>query len=192
MDGYIKNKKEAIKSARRGILWSYAITFIILIFIPLWIFIITTNQPPEKWTQAEIVFSHITEESVGFTNVTSYVLNTQDGKKFVIQSRYVDVQDLSANLIPGNRYRIVFSNTIAGGDHMEALSDNSVILQDLDRSIVRWQKEQHEMVIAIIVTLVIEALALVLIDRLACNKLYAEIAKLKADIKRREAKIRKK
>ena len=42
---------------------------------------------------------------------------------------------------------------------------------------------------SIIVTLIIEAVALILIDRLWCKKEYSEIKKLKADIKRREERV---
>ena len=148
------------------------------------------NQPPEKWTHTNIVFSHISRESIGMQRGKSDVLNTQDGRKFVINGKLAKEQDLSKNLIPGNSYRIVYSNTMAGGDHIVALSNNDTVFQALEASIAKWQKEQKEMIVAIFITLIVEAIALILIDRIGCRKLHAEIAKLKADIKRREAKIR--
>lgn len=190
MDGYIKNKTEAIKSVRKTILGKYSITFLIIILIPVWLFALAVNQPPEKWTHTEIVFSHISQERIGLQRGRSYVLNTQDGRQFIIKSKFVDVDDLSDHLVSGNTYHLVFSNTIAGGDHMEALSDDNMIIQNLESSIAQWEWEQQESIIAIIVTLIIEVVALILIDRLWCKKEYSEIQKLKADTKRRKDRIR--
>ena len=189
MDGYIKNKTEAMQSLKRNILGKYSITFFILILIPVWLFALAANQRPEKWTHTEIVFSHISQERIGLQRGRSYVLNTKDGKQFVIKSKFVNVDDLSDCLTSGNTYRIVFSNTIAGGDHMEALSDDNMVIQNLEKSIAQWEREQQETFMAIIVTLIIEAVALILIDRLWCKKEYSEIKKLKADIKRREERV---
>ena len=189
MDGYIKSKTTAIKSLRQAIWGKYSLTFLIIIFIPVWLFAMAVNQPPEKWTHTEIEFSHISQEKIGIQRGRRYVLNTQDGRQFVIKSRFVDVDALSGCLVSGKTYRLVFSNTIAGGDHMEALSDNNGVIQDLDESIAQWKREQQESVIAIIVTLIIEIVALILIDRLWCKKEYSQIQKIKADIKRREERM---
>ena len=189
MDGYIKNKAETIKSVRKMIFGKYSITILIIILIPVWLFALAVNQPPKKWTHTEIVFSHISQERIGLQRGRSYVLNTQDGRQFVIKSKFVDVDDLSEYLVSGNTYHLVFSNTIAGGDHMEALYDESTRFQDLEDSISRWESEQREMVAATIVTLGIEIIALILIDRICCKKEYAQLKKLKADIMRREDKI---
>jgi len=72
---------------------------------------------------------------------------------------------------------------------MEALSNDNIVIQNLEESIGQWEREQQESVTAIIVTLIIEAVALILIDRLWCKKEYYELQKLKADIKRREERI---
>lgn len=188
MDGYIKNKTDTIKSIRKTILAKYSITFLIIILIIFWLLVLVVNQLPEKWTNTEIVFSHISQERVGFQRGRSYVLNTKDGKKFVINSKYVDVTNLSENLVPGNIYFLVFSDsgTIAGGKIVEALHDENLAFQNLGDSISRWKNEQQEIVVAIIVTLIIEVAALILIDRLWCKKEYSQIQKLKVDIKRRE------
>lgn len=182
MDGYIKNKKEAIRSVRRNIWGKYLITLPILLFILIWLLGLVSNQHPDRWTHEEIVFSHISQERTGLHRGLNSVLNTTDGRKFVIT---VDADDLSDRLIPGDTYRIVFSNRIANMDPMEALVDDDVIIQNLEESIARWEQEQREIVIGIIVALIIEAIALIFIDRLWCKKEYSKIQKLEADIKRR-------
>lgn len=189
MDGYIKNKTEAIRFVRRNILGKYSITFLILVFMPVWLFALVANQHPDRWTHTEIEFSHISQERIGFQRVRSYVLNTKDGRQFVIKSKVVNVDDLSDCLISGDAYRVVFSNTIAGGDHVEALSDDNLVIQNLEESVAQWERERQECVIAIVVTLIIEIVALILIDRLWCKKEYSEIQKLKADIKRRAERL---
>lgn len=190
MDGYIKNKTEAIKAVRKSIFYKYAVTFLIVIFIPVWLFALAVNQPPENWTHTEIVFSHVSQERIGLRRGRSHVMNTQEGRQFVINSKFVDVDELSNYLVPGNTYRIVFSNTIAGGDHMKALSDDNVVFQSLDDSVAQWEQEQRKSVIAIIITLVIEVVVLILIDRLWCKDEYAQIQKLRADIKHREDSLK--
>jgi len=186
VDGYIKNKTEAIKSVRKSILGKYSLTFLIIILIPFWLLALAGNQPPKKWTQAEIVFSHISLEQIGLQRGRSYVLNTQDGKQFVIKSKLVDMDDLSEYLTSGNTYHLVFSSTAAGENHIEALSDDHMIIQNLENSITQWKMEQQGSIIAIIVTAIVEVIALILIDSLWCKQEHSQIRKLKADIKRRK------
>lgn len=192
MDGYVKNKAEAIATVRRVIIYKYATTFLILIFIPVYLLALAGNQPPKKWTQTAIKYSHISREQIGLRRGHGYVLNSQDGRKFVINPKSVDLDYLSESLLPGSTYNLVFSNTIAGGDHMEALFDESAVFQDLNDSISRWKREQREAVVAIIVILVVEIVALILIDRLWCKKEYCQIRKLKEDINHREERIKNK
>ena len=72
---------------------------------------------------------------------------------------------------------------------MEALYDEDEVIQNLESSVRQWEREQREGTRGIIVTLIIEVIALVLIDRLWCKKEYSQIKKLKADIKRRQDRI---
>lgn len=66
-DGYIKNKKEAIRSVRRGIYSKYAFTVFIFIWLPVWLFCLLINDQygPKKWEQVEVTFSHFSEERIG-------------------------------------------------------------------------------------------------------------------------------
>lgn len=48
MDGYIKNKQEAIRETRKTIRYKYALTFVILLYIPVWLFGIYGTQKPEE------------------------------------------------------------------------------------------------------------------------------------------------
>ncbi len=193
MDGYIKNKNIAIKKVRKSILNKYGfITFLILIFIPVWLIGMVAEQPPEKWTHDNIVFSHISRGPYIRYVGSPYLLNAQNGDRFVIKPRMVSIDDLSESLVPGRVYSIVYSNTIAGGDHIQALSDETTVYQDLNKSISKWKNKQKEMIIAIILTLLIEIIAIILIDRLWCKKEHLQIKKLKNDIKRREERTKNK
>ncbi len=191
MDGYIKSKKEAITSARRTILYKYACTFLILAFLLLWLFALAVNRPPAEWTHTEIVFSHLSEEKVGMRKGRDCVLNTQDGRKFVVLTRHVDEDELSRRLVRGETYSLVYSDTIAGGDHMEALYRGTEILHSLDDSIARWEREQQNFAWALLATLALEGVALLLIDRLWCKAEHSRIRKLKSDIKRRKNRAEK-
>lgn len=188
MDGYIKNKKAAVASERTTILYKYAVSLLILVFVPIWLLGLFGNQPPEKWTHTEIVFSHISKEKVGARRGKDYVLNARDGRKFLLQAKYVDGNALSSHLQPGDTYQIVFSE-IVPGYRMEALYSETETFQKLEDSVLQWEKEHNGFIIALIVNLGLEAIALILIDRLWCKPEYAKIKKLKADIQRRKERF---
>lgn len=188
MDGYIKNKREKIAAVRKLIGYKYAVSFLIVIFIPVWLFAMVANQAPQKWKHTEIVFSHISYEHIGLRRWRDHVLNTQEGRKFVIQPKYVSIEELKNDLVPGKAYSLTYSHSIAGGDHIEALLGDERCFQDLDKSIAQWEREQQEMVIALAITLGLELIVLILIDRLWCKEEHAQIKKLKKDIANREAR----
>lgn len=191
MDGYIKSKTEAIKAVKKAIIGKYSVTIFIILLLFVWLFALAANQAPERWTDTEIVFSHISQERIGLQRWKSYVLNTQEGNKFLIKSKYVDVDELSAHLVSGRTYQLVFSCTLSGKKHVEALSDGSIVFQDLENSTALWENEQRGVVTAIIITLIVELAALILIDKLWCRAEHAQIRKLKSDINRRNNRINK-
>ncbi len=186
MDGYIKNQLLAIRSLRITMTWKYATTFLILIFLPVWLFGLAIDVPPEEWIHTEVVYSHISYELIGLRRFQDHVLNTQDGAQFVISRKDVSVDLLEEQLISGQAYNIVYSTTIAGGNQMEALSAGDTIYQDLNASIGRWRDQRQWLIHALLVTLAVEAVALLLIDRLWCKKERKLIKKHRANIHRRQ------
>lgn len=184
MDGYIKNKKAAIREQRLTILYKYLCTFPILLFVALWLFFLVTEQPPEKWTHREILFSHISVEPLGRSRYP--FLYAQDGKKYPITSKEAAGVVLTERLIPGERYTLVFSDGLMSVDYAEGLYDDDTVYLDLDTSIARWEERQKEYMDALKITAAIELGAILLIDWLWCSTEYSRIEKLKADIKRRE------
>ncbi len=187
MDGYIKNQLLAIRSLRIAMAWKYATTFLILIFLPVWLFGLAIDVPPEEWIHTEIVYSHISREMIGLRRFQDHVLNTRDGAQFVIRPKGVSVDTLKEQLAPGQVYSLVYSATIAGGNQIEALSDGDTVYQHIDTSINDWNDQRQFLIRAIYVTLGAEALALILIDRLWCKKEYEQIKKHRANIQRRKA-----
>lgn len=57
MDGYIKQQNEKIRSIKHIIWAKYGITLLLIVFILFTLVLMLTEQPPEKWTRKEIVFS---------------------------------------------------------------------------------------------------------------------------------------
>ena len=188
MDGYIKNQRLAIRALRIAIFWKYATTFLILIFIPLWLFGLAVDRPPKEWVHTDIVYSRISYEQVGLRRFKDYVLIDGDGTRFVIKQKDVPVDLLEKQLVPGQVCSIVYSTTIAGGNQMEALSVGDMVFQHIDPSVSYWSDRRQFLIRAIYVTLAAEALALFLIDRLWCKKEYQQIKKHRANIHRRTAK----
>lgn len=189
MDGYIKNKKEALRSVKKSIFWKYAITFPILLFIPAWLFGIYSLGSPDDWKYTEVVYSHISSETIGLQRGRSNVLNAEDGRKYVIPSKLLPVEHLKEMLVAGETYSLVYSETIAGGDHIEELYNAENTFLDHSVSSAAWEKDRQECVLALYITIVLEIIALIVIDRLWCKGEYAMIKKLRQGIEKRNARI---
>ena len=187
MDGYIKNQLLAIRSLRITMAWKYATTFLILIFLPLWLFGLAVDRPPKEWIHTEIVNSHISYEQVGLRRFMDHVLIDRDGTRFVIRKKDVSVDLLEEQLIPGQVCSIVYSTTIAGGNQLEALSAGDTVYQHIDTSVSYWNGQRRFLIRAIYVTLALEVLALILIDRLWCREEHRRIKILREKIARRKA-----
>ena len=189
MDGYIKNKKEAIRSARVTILWCYALTFPIMLFILVWLFDIYTLGSPDDWKTTEIVYSHFSSERIGFRKWKSDVLITGDGRRFDAEHDQVSADLLKEALIPGETYTLVYSDSISGIGHMEALYNGQEQFLERSVSVALWEEKRRECFLGLYITIGLELVALILIDRFLCRKTYAEIRKLNQAIKRRQAKL---
>lgn len=190
VDGYIIERNGEIRKLRQTIRCKYWTTLLIAIYIPIWIFAIACCQwqSPERWTQTEIVYSHLSRESIGIRRGLSEVLNTADGRKFVIYKKKIAFDDLDSRLNSGERCALTYSKTLAGGDLLEALSDERGTVIPLDASIVRWETRKKECFAGLYVTCGIEMVALILIDRLWCRKEHAQIRLQKEKIRKREEK----
>ena len=122
VDGYIIERNGEIRKLRQTIRCKYWTTLLIAIYIPIWIFAIACCQwqSPERWTQTEIVYSHLSRESIGIRRGLSEVLNTADGRKFVIYKKKIAFDDLDSRLNSGEKMRAdLFKNArgrrFAGG-----------------------------------------------------------------------------
>ena len=177
-------------SQRRGILATYCLSFPIIMFLLVWIFAIFLASPPAKWEITHIQYSYIANERIGFTRGTSVVLHSSDGQKFVIPTRQISQTEAEAVLLRGKTYTIVHSKRL-GVRHIEALYTDSETIVALSESVEQWDKEQNELFLAVGITVALEIITVILLDRLACKKMYARIRKLKQDIVQREEKIRK-
>lgn len=192
VDGYIIERNGEIRKLRQTIRCKYWTTLLIALYIPIWIFAIACYQwqSPENWTQTEIVYSHLSRESIGIRRGLSEVLNTADGRKFVIYKKKIAFDDLGARLNPGESCTLIYSKTLAGGDLLEALSDERGTVIPLDASIAHWETQQKVCFAGLYVTCGIEMVALILIDRLWCRKEHAQIRLQKEKIRKREEKNR--
>lgn len=192
-DGYIIERNGQIRKLRQTIRAKYGVTLLVVIFIFIWSFAIAVYQwqSPERWTRAEIVYSHLSLERSGMRRGLSYVLHSADGRKFVVQNRD-DFSKLGDTLSAGKSYSLVYSKTIAGGDMLEELSDGAEALLPLEKSIAHWEAQRRQAIISLYVTCGIEVAALILIDRLWCKKEYAQIRAQKEMIRRRQERMEEK
>lgn len=191
MDGYRKNKMASLRSVRTTMFWKYGLTFPLLLFAAVWLLAACAYGPTECWKSAEAVYSHISYESVGLSRGRFYVLNTEDGRRFVIPPRreyHVSAADWEQRLSAGEPCTIVYAETAAGGDRLQALSSSQGVLLDRSVSAAVWEKDRRGCFLALYITLALEAAALLLIDRLWCRKEHAAIRKLRQDMARRKEK----
>lgn len=187
MDGYIRNKQEAIASARRAIIGKYSITILIWMMIPVWLSLgLLDNPNPDRWIGTEIVYSHISREQMGFRRGKDDVLNTADGQRFVFGG--VSAQVLEEELIPGQTYTVVYAPIISGGNGINALYDENREYISMESSVAQWEQNRVSYSVAVFATAGIGILSLVLIDRLWCRKEHEKIQKLREDVVRREKK----
>ena len=192
-DGYIIERNGQIRKLRQTIRAKYGVTRLTVIFIFIWSFAVAIYQwqSPERWTHAEIVYSHLSRESIGIRRGVSCVLHSADGRKFVVRNRD-DFSELGETLSPGKRYSLIYSKTIAGGDMLEALSDGEEALLPLEKSIAHWEAQRRQAAVCLYVTCGIEVAALILIDRLWCKKEHAQIRAQKELIRQRQERMREK
>lgn len=183
MDGYIRQQNEKIRSIKHIICAKYGITLLLIVFILFTLVLMLTEQPPEKWTRKEIVFSHLSRERIGLSRFDSDVLFTENGENYAIRK-----DGMADGLTTGNTYILVYSraNTMTGLNSVEALSDENTIYQDLNVSIAQWDKERTEAIYIILALCMMEMMALFLIDRLWCKNEHAQVRELQAKIVRRK------
>ena len=189
MDGYIKSKKKDIRSVRENIFWKCVLTFPLILFALIWLLGIYVLGTPDDWKDTEVVFSHISYESVGLQRWRSYVLNGEDGGKYVIQTNLLSAEELKEKLIYGERYSLVYQDKNAGGRHIAALYNEHNTFLDLSLSVAAWEKERQECFLGLYVSIGLELLALILIDRLWCREEHARIRKYRQDIENRKARF---
>lgn len=142
MDGYIKNKQEAIRETRKTIRYKYALTFVILLYIPVWLFGIYGTQKPEEWKTEEIIYANISQERIGFVRGKADILNSQNGGGYRIQIKLVLLEDLQEGLVAGKTYTIIYSETIMGGNILEAIYSDQYVFLDVSASVNDWNMER--------------------------------------------------
>ena len=86
MDGYIKQQNEKIRSIKHIIWAKYGITLLLIVFILFTLVLMLTEQPPEKWTRKEIVFSLLSRERIGLSRFDSDILFTENGEKYLLHT----------------------------------------------------------------------------------------------------------
>lgn len=189
VDGYIRNKQEAIRSHRKTMIAKYCLTWPLIIFIPIWIFGMLFMQAPQKWKTEDVLYAGISQEQIGLQRGKSWVLNTQSGRQFVIPTGQIDPLDLDEVLEPGQRCTLVYSQTLFGVKHIEAFRVGERSMLIVEDSILKWEQEQRDCRSALWITIILELIALTCVDRLWCKQEYRSIKKLQEDIARREEKI---
>lgn len=169
----------------------YCLSFPLIMFLVAFFWELCMMQSPKNWQTTQIVYTQVANMHITLSRSPSVVLKTASGDRFVIPTRQITQDEAEKLLVCGETYTIVYS-TRMGARRIEAIYTDTETLVALSDSISQYEKERSQMFVAISVTIILEIVTLILLDRLACKKLYANIRELKMDIARREEKIRKK
>ena len=185
-DGYIREKQKELRRVRQTIAAKYAATLVIVLLLPAWLFGLAANPGPETWEETEIQYQSISEEYVGFPSRLHHILHTSDGRMFVFNERIVSMGEMRKSITDMEHYTLVYSETVSGMRIIEGLWSDHEVLQPSTAAVQLWEREQRGLWGAILVTSLLEGLALLLIDRFWCKKDHAKIRHLRARIRQRE------
>ena len=188
-DGYIREKQKELRRARQTIAAKYAATLVIVLLLPVWLFGLAANPGPDAWEETEVQYQSISEEYVGFPTRLRHVVHTSDGRMFVFNERVASMEEIQKSITAQEHYTLVYSETVSGMRIIEGLWSDHEVLQSRTAAVQLWEQERRGLWSAILVTCLLEGLALLLIDRLWCKKDHAKLKHLKAHIKQREAAI---
>lgn len=179
MDGYIKSKEIELKKVKKNIFYKYLCTYVILIFILVFLALMATDQPPQQWEKTNITCREISWRIKGLERFRSKVIISVDGRLFYINN------DIGDRLSAGKKYSIVYSKTFLGNYEITAIEDDETVYLSLDESIAQWEERRQDYIKAICITLCVEAAALIIIGKFWCKTDYDKIDKLKSQIIRR-------
>lgn len=183
MDGYIKNKKQAIRSQWRWIFGKYSIVIIPLVMLCALLMFseFVAHQNPKKWKEETVTFAGFGEMWLLLNRDMSDALITEDGRQFHTGSE----ERLQEVLVIGEEYTIVYSTNLKG-KVLEGLSKDGIVYLDVNDSVNAWRETATHVLKFVGWIVAMMVLAILLIDRLWCKKEHAQIKRLKADIVKRE------
>ena len=187
MDGYIKNKKQAIRSQWRWIFGKYSIVIIPLVMLCALLMFseFVAHQNPKKWKEETVTFAGFGEMWLLLNRDMSDALITEDGRQFHTGSE----ERLQDVLVIGEEYTIVYSTNLKG-KVLEGLSKDGTVYIDVNDSAKAWRESAAYVLKITGWTVAVMITAILLIDRLWCKKEHAQIRELQTDIARREMRIR--
>jgi len=187
MDGYIKNKRQAIRSVWSGIVGKYSIVAIPLILLCVLLLFseLVAHQNPKRWKEETVQFAGFGEMWLLLNRNMSDALITEDGRKFHTGS----AERLQNVLNVGEEYTIVYSTNLKG-KVLQGLSKDGTVYIDVNDSAKAWRESAVYVLKITGWTVAVMITAILLIDRLWCKKEHAQIRKLQTDIARREMRIR--
>ena len=187
MDGYIKNKRQAIRSVWSGIVGKYSIVAIPLILLCILLLFseFVAHQNPKRWKEETVRFAGFGEMWLLLNRNMSDALITEDGREFHTGS----AERLQNALVVGEEYTIVYSSNLKG-KVLEGLSKDGTVYIDVNDSAKAWREAAAYVLKITGWTVAVMTVAILLIDRLWCKKEHAQIRKLKAEVARREMRIR--
>ena len=141
MDGYIKNKQQALRSVRRGMIGKYSVAAVPLILLCVLVLFVqfVAHQNPKRWKEETVTFAGFGEMWLLLDRDMSDALITEDGRRFYTGS----TEQLQNALIVGEEYSIVYSSNLTG-KHLEGLSKNGIIYIDVQKTAQAWREDARQ------------------------------------------------
>ena len=138
MDGYIKNKRQAIRSVWSGIVGKYSIVAIPLILLCILLLFseFVAHQNPKRWKEETVRFAGFGEMWLLLNRNMSDALITEDGREFHTGS----AERLQNALVVGEEYTIVYSSNL---NHINCYSSNTNSTERLSFAAMEFGKIAH-------------------------------------------------
>ena len=189
MDSYIEKRLERIKRLKSTMLVKYTLCVFLLLCLPIWASSMGVQAAPDTWESANISCVDISVKDEAKTPYA--IIEGDDGYNYLVDPAQLTPEFVAENVHEGDECAIVYAN-VGESDRrvVKELDVHGEKLLTAEESEEDWYANRRTNIIAIVATIVAAGVSALLIDRIWCKNEKAEIKALKAEIAKREEKIK--
>lgn len=189
MDSYIEKRLERIKRLKSTMLIKYTLCVFLLLCLPIWASSMGVQAAPDTWESANISCVDISVKDEAKTPYA--IIVGDDGYNYLADPATLAPEVVTGNVHEGDECALIYA-PVGESDRrvIKELDVHGEKLLTVEESEEVWHTSRRTNIIAIVATLVAAGISALLIDRIWCKNEKAEIKALKAEIAKREEKIK--